>query len=358
MAGTLSLGWLARRPALPLALVVVLDLALLAAGPHKTAPVARAHAVRVGLVFDVGGRGDRSFNDAAFRGLERARRELGAEVEYIEPAGAEDRESALRIFAARGFDLVIGVGFIFSGDLLSIAREYPGVRFAGVDFAPPPDGRIPRNLVGLKFREEEGSFLVGAAAALSSRSRHVGFVGGMDIPLIHKFESGFRAGVRAVCASCRVSVAYAGLTPEAFKDPARGKELALAQIDRGADIIYHASGSTGLGVFEGARAGGAKAIGVDADQYDDMPGIVITSMVKRVDVAVVETIREIGEHRFHGGIEELGLAEHGVDWVHRGPHALVAAGVTERVEALRARIVGGEIRVPRTREELATWRMP
>lgn len=350
------------RTAIALIVLLIANAALLFVGGSERGGDARARGgrtVRVGLVFDVGGRGDRSFNDSAYAGLVRAERELGAEIEYIEPAGGEDRESALRIFAARGFDVVIGVGFIFSSDMLSVAREYPRVSFACVDFAPPPDGRIPPNLVGLKFREEQGSFLVGAAAALLSRSRRVGFVGGMDMPLIHKFEAGYRAGVRAVCADCQVSVSYAGVTPEAFKDPARGKELALAQIARGADVVYHAAGSTGLGVFEAARQSRVRAIGVDADQHDDGPGVVVTSMVKRVDTAVFETIRAVMERRFRGGISTFGLGEDGVDWVHQGPHAAgIPADVIARVEALRVRIVRGDFEVPATREALAGWRMP
>jgi len=349
------------RASIALGVVLAVDIALLFAGGRgapSPAAVGGRH-VRVGVVFDVGGRGDKSFNDAAFIGLMRGARELGIEPEYIEPAGAEDREAALRIFAARGFDLVIGVGFIFTSDLITMAAEYPNVAFAGVDLAPPPDGHLPPNLLGLKFREEEGSFLVGSAAALLSHTHHVGFVGGMDIPLIHEFESGYRAGVRAVCPECEVSVAYAGVTPDAFKDPARGKELALAQIGRGADVIYHASGSTGLGVFEGARQGRIRAIGVDADQHDDMPGVVVTSMVKRVEVAVFDTIRDVRDRHFHGGLTSFGLREHGVDWIHAGPHASgIPRAVVTRVEGLRGRIVRGEIEVPSTREALETWRMP
>jgi basic membrane protein A len=341
--------------------ILLLDIVLLFPGGREpVAPRADGgRVVRVGLVFDVGGRGDKSFNDAAYIGLMRAVEELGVEPEYIEPAGAEDREAALRIFAARGFDLVVGVGFIFTSDLMSIAREYPNVAFAGVDLAAPADGEMPPNLLGLKFREEEGSFLVGAAAALLSRSHHVGFVGGMDIPLIHKFEAGYRAGVEAVCRECEVSIAYAGVTPEAFKDPARGKELTLAQIGRGADVIYHAAGSTGLGVFEGARQGRVLAIGVDADQFDDMPGVVVTSMVKRVDVAVFDAILAVRDGEFRGGLTSFGLAEDGVDWIHEGPHAAdLPESVIREVQALRQRIVDREFVVPSTREAFETWSMP
>src|SRR6185295_5071372 len=197
-------------------------------------------------------------------------RELGVEVELVEPGDGSDRESGLRLLAAQGFDLVIGVGFIFSDDMFRIAEEYPAVHFADIDYAKFDESGFvipPPNMAALKFREEQGSYLVGALAALVSKTKAVGFVGGMDIPLIHKFEEGYRAGARAVCPACRVLVGYAGVTGEAFKNPSKGKELALAQYGEGADVIFHASGSTGLGVFEAARATGRYAIGVDADQW-------------------------------------------------------------------------------------------
>jgi basic membrane protein A len=268
-------------------------------------------------------------------------------MEMLEPSGAEDREAALRLFAARNFDLVIGVGFIFSADINEVARDFPAVRFACVDYAPPPDGAIPGNLVGLGFREEEGSFLVGAVAALESRTRAVGFVGGMDIPLIRRFEAGYRAGVLAACPDCRIHSAYAGTTPDAFRDPARGKAIAVSQISAGADVLYHASGLTGHGVFEAARDLGAKAIGVDSDQYDEMPGIVITSMVKRVDVAVHDTIVAVGEGRFTSGLTSFGVAENGVAYVSEGPHASgIRPATRARVAELEAKIRRGEVTVP------------
>ncbi len=311
------------------------------------APRTHAPRARVGLVFDVGGRGDKSFNDAAYLGLMRAEKELDVETRYLEPASTEDREAALRLFASEGMDLVIGVGFIFSSDVDGVARSYPSGKFACVDYAPPPAGNMPPNVLGLAFREEEGSFLVGAAAGLLSKSGHVGFVGGMTIPLIRKFEAGYTAGVKAACPDCVVHAAYAGASPDAFKDPAKGKLLAIGETAAGADVIFHASGSTGHGVFEGAKETHALAIGVDADQYDEMPGVVVTSMIKRVDVAVFEAIRDVIEGRFHGGIHPLGLAEQGVDWVHEGPHAAgLPADVVAKVEALRRDVESGAIRVP------------
>jgi basic membrane protein A len=311
-----------------------------AVAPRNTAPKAR-----IGLVFDVGGRGDKSFNDSAYAGLVRAEKEQNVAIEYLEPAGAEDREAALRLFAAQKMDLVIGVGFIFSSDVDAVARAYPDVRFACVDYAP--SDHPPPNVRGLSFREEEGAYLVGGAAGLLSKTHHVGFVGGMTIPLIRKFEAGYEAGVKAVCPSCEVHSGYAGASPEAFKDPAKGKLLAKAQIGAGADVIFHASGSTGHGVFEGAREGGIFAIGVDADQWDEMPGVVVTSMIKRVDVAVYGTIADVVAGRFSGGTHAFGLADHGLDWVHEGPHARgLSPEVVARVEQLRQDVIEGRVKVP------------
>jgi basic membrane protein A and related proteins len=307
---------------------------------------AYAH-VRVGLVFDIGGRGDKSFNDAAYDGISRAARELGVTVEVLEPSGAEDREAAMRLFGARGFDLVMGVGFVFSTDINVVSAAFPKTNFACIDYSVRDDGVIPPNVVALKFREEEGSFLVGAVAGLMTKTKHVGFVGGMDIPLIHKFDAGYRAGVHEVCPTCTVHVAYAGSTFEAFRDPVKGKALAVSQISAGADIVYHASGTTGHGVFEAARDMGAKGIGVDSDQYDEMPGTVITSMIKRGDVAVYDTVLSVAKGEFKGGLRSFGVAEQGVGYVSEGPHAAaIPDDVKARVAELSQRIARGEIKIP------------
>jgi basic membrane protein A len=319
-----------------------------AAAPTET-------ALDVGIVFDLGGRGDKSFNDGAYNGAMRAARELGARVRFVEPGEGSDREAGLRLLAAEGMDLVVGVGFIFTDDLTGLAKEYPRVAFAGVDYAVTigKDGRPvapPPNLAGLKFREEQGSFLVGALAALVGNSKKVGFVGGMDSPLIHKFEAGYRAGVKQVCADCEVIAQYAGVTPEAFRNPGRGKELALSQYQQGVNVIYHASGSTGLGVFEAARTMNRFGIGVDADQYGEAPGRVLTSMVKRVDNAVYDAIKRVREKTFTGGIYQYGLAEDGVGYVYDEHNkALIPDAVRARLEALKAEIVAGRIAVPSTR---------
>jgi basic membrane protein A len=335
--------------------IVTLSVALAAAAsvflPARAddVPSTGAHRnVRIGLVFDVGGRGDKSFNDAAYEGLSRATRELGVSTEVLEPSGAEDREAAMRLFAARGFDLVIGVGFIFSTDVNVVAKAFPKTPFACIDYAPPFDGSpMPDNVRGLRFREEEGSFLVGAVAGSITKTNHVGFVGGMDIPLIRKFEAGYRAGVHEVCPTCIVHAGYAGTTPDAFHDPVKGKALANSQISAGADIVYHAAGTTGHGVFEAAKDMGVKAIGVDADQFDEMPDIVVTSMIKRGDVAVFDTIRAVTEKRFTGGLTSFGLADDGVGYVNEGPHAVaISDEVKQCVAVLALRVVKGEIKVP------------
>jgi basic membrane protein A len=347
-----------RKLLLLVGALVAVHLALLfvrPSGAGASAAPPGGDALDAGVVFDVGGRGDKSFNDGAFAGATRAQRDLAARVRYVEPGEGSDREAGLRLLAAEGMDLVVGVGFIFTDDVTQVAREYPRVRFAGVDYSLATDslGRVippPANVLALKFREEEGSFLVGALAALVGGSKRLGFVGGMDVPLIHKFEAGYRAGVLHVCPDCRVVAQYAGVTPEAFKNPGRGKELALSQYQSGVNVIFHASGSTGLGVFEAARAAGKKAIGVDADQYAEAPGYVLTSMVKRVDEAVYDALKLVKEERFVGGVRVLGLRERGVDYVYdERNRALIPAAARARVEALRDSIIAGHIAVPSTR---------
>jgi basic membrane protein A and related proteins len=312
-----------------------------AAGPPAGAKL------RVGLVFDIGGKNDKSFNEAAYRGIERARAELGVRVELIEPSEGADRESALRRLAQNGNHLVIGVGYIFGTDLERLAGQFPDVMFAGVDYSPSEGFVVPPNLVGLRFREHEGSFVVGAIAAMVSQTKIVGFVGGMEIPLIRKFEAGYRAGVAHVCPACRVRAAYAGTTPRAFADPTKGQELASAQFNDGADVIFHASGKTGDGVFAAARQRRKRVIGVDSDQHDRAACCMVTSMLKRVDVAVYELIEGLIAGRWRGGMIELGIAEHGIDFVANEENRhLLPADVVAKARRLAEQIVDGTIVVP------------
>lgn len=335
--------------------LLLAHIALLFAHPKGIAGNGKPDAARVGIVLDIGGLGDKSFNDGAWRGADSAIKHLGTNVSLIEPGEGADRESGLRLFAAEKMDLVMGVGFAFSDDLTRLAKEYPNNSFAGIDFALATDSAgntiaPPPNLAALKFREEEGSFLVGALAALVGGSKKIGFVGGMEIPLIYKFEAGFRAGVKAVCSDCIVIAQYAGVTPEAFKNPGKGKELALSQYQQGVNVIYHVSGGTGQGVFEAARITGKKAIGVDVDQWAEAPGHVLTSMVKHVDNATYNAISQVSNHTFKGGIYSLGLKEEGVGYVYDEHNkSMIPDSVHTRVEQLKQDIIAGRIKVPSTR---------
>ena len=298
-------------------------------------------------MFDVGGRGDKSFNDAAYAGLERAQKELGVTFSTLETGEGSDREAQMRQLAAGGSQLVFGVGFLFSDDIYGLAQEFPNVKFACVDYTVKEGQALPPNLRALEFKEHEGSFLVGALAALLTKTGKVGFVGGMEIPLIKKFEAGYRAGAKAANPKVEVLVKYAGTTGTAFKDPTKGKELGLAEYNQGADIIFHASGSTGLGVFEAAREKGRLAIGVDSDQQAEAPGFILTSMVKHVETSVFDSIQDLIKGRWQGGIREFGLKEDGVGWVYDDQNkALIPDAVKAKVDALKAEIVAGRIVVP------------
>lgn len=305
-------------------------------------------ALKVGMVFDVGGKGDKSFNDSAYRGLLLAADEMDVTYTEFEPGQDADRETGLRKLAQSGYDLIIGVGFLFSDAIRSVAADYPQAKFACVDFDVRPGEELPPNLAALTFREEEGSFLVGVLAGSFTETDRIGFIGGMDIPLIHRFEAGYVAGAEYANPRVSTRIAYAGSTPQAFADPAKGKELALLQYGRDVDVIYHAAGSTGNGVIEAAKETGRYAIGVDSNQNYMAPGHVLTSMVKRVDNAVYMTIKSVVEGTFEGGVRELGLAENGVGYaVDQYNEALLDEEMIALVEEARAAIIAGEIDVPR-----------
>ncbi len=335
-------------------LVTVLSILLLS-GPAllfescgKSQPKAPPDS-EVGLVFDVGGRGDKSFNDQAYRGLQMAKDSLGIKYQYIEPGGGSDRESALRQLASqKSIGLIFGVGFIFTDDINTVAKAFPNKDFACIDYTYDSTKAVPKNLIPIEFRENEGSFLVGAIAGLMTKTDKVGFIGGMESPLIRKFQAGYQAGVKYVNPKCKVLVAYAGVTGEAFKNPAKGKELALSQYSQGADIIYHAAGVTGLGVFEAAREMKKYAIGVDMDQWNEAPGYVLTSMVKKGDVAVYKIIKEWKHGKFRGGKPMIfGLRDNGVDFVYdKNNKPLIPVKVYQRVQKLRTEIIDGKIKVP------------
>ncbi len=292
-------------------------------------------APKIGLIFAEGGLGDQSFNDAAYRGLMQAEEELGVEVIYVEPADIAEMEEHQRAYADLGLDLVIVIGFIHQSALVEVSSDYPNVHFAIVD-----DVVDNPNVTSLVFEEHEGSFLVGMLAGLMTETNTIGFVGGMEVPLIRKFEIGFIEGAKYANPDVEVLVNYAG----AFDDPGRGRELAVSQNERGADIVYHAAGGTGSGVIDAAVANGFYAIGVDSDQDYMAPGTVLTSMVKRVDTAVFEVIKAVVDGTLEGGVWSFGIEDGGVGTSEfKYTKELIPQSVLDAIEDAKQKIISGEI---------------
>ena len=308
--------------------------------------------LKIGLVFDVGGRGDKSFNDSAYNGLELAKQKHGITFLYVEPQGeGADREASLRQMAADpDIGLIIGVGLLFSDDITAIAAEFPDKKFACIDYIPKHGVSIPNNLQGLVFEEKKGSYLAGALAGLVTKTKTVGFIGGMESNIIKKFETGFIEGVHSVNPAVRVISGYIGMTGAAFANPAKGKELALGQYGRGADIVYQAAGASGLGVIEAARESKRLVICTDRDQEAEAPGFVLSSMIKAVDRAVLKTVENVLDGSFKGGgVSVFGLADRYTDYVYNNKNAsLIGVKNHEQVEEIRKKIVEGKIVVDET----------
>ncbi|HEV7903317.1 MAG TPA: BMP family ABC transporter substrate-binding protein [Pyrinomonadaceae bacterium] len=318
--------------------------------------------VRVGIVFDIGGKDDRSFNAAAFEGVKRAERELGIVLRDVEPGNPTSIEPAMRAFAERGYDLVIGVGFAQAPIMEVVAKDYPNINFALIDGVvekkdeqgKPIPGQFADNVASLVFREHEGSYLVGMIAARTSKTGTLGFLGGMDIGLIHRFAKGYEEGAKSVNPNIRVIPNYVGVTDGAWNNPGKGKELALAQIGKGADVIFTAAGNSGLGAFDAVEQAGKDAqgrathfvIGVDSNQNMVKPGFVLTSMVKRVDNAVYDIVNDVKNKQFKGGIHVFGLDKDGVAFsLDSFNRALIDPSILQEVEAARQKIIRGEIQV-------------
>jgi basic membrane protein A len=325
-----------------LLLALIAALALVGAACQRTGHAAEdAGKVHVGIVFDSGGKDDRSFNAAAWQGVLHAKRDLPVVVRDAEPGDPNSVEPALRAFAERGYDIIIGVGFSQTPIVEQVAKDYPKLDFAIVDGV----SNLP-NVASLIFKEHEGSYLVGMIAARASKTGVLGFVGGMDIPLIHKFETGYEEGARAVNPNIRVIQNYVGVTDAAWNNPGKGKELSVAQIGKGADVIFAAAGNSGLGAFDAAEQLGKYVIGVDSNQNWVKPGHVLTSMVKRVDNAVYQIVRDRVAGRFKGGIHVYGLDNEGIGYaVDQYNEKLIPPAVIQEVEAAKQRIIRGEIKV-------------
>ncbi len=297
--------------------------------------------VHVGIVFDIGGKDDRSFNASAWEGVKRAAKEFPIVLRDVEPGDPTSIEPAMRAFAERGYDLIIGVGFAQTPIMEQVAKDYPKLNFAIIDGV----SQLP-NVASLIFKEHQGSYLVGMIAAKKSQSGTLGFIGGMDIPLIHKFEKGYEEGAHSVNPNIRVIDNYVGVTDAAWNNPGQGKELAVAQINKGADVIFTAAGNSGLGAFDAAEQYKKFVIGVDSNQNWVKPGFVLTSMVKRVDNAVYQIISDRVGNKFQGGIHVYGLENDGVGYaLDKFNEPLISKDVLQQVEAAKQKIIGGQIQV-------------
>jgi basic membrane protein A len=305
----------------------MLACALLASSPLWAEPA---------VVFDMGGKFDKSFNEAAYNGMEKWKKETGKNYLEFEISNESQREQALRRMAEKGASPIIGIGFGQASAIEKLAKEFPKLNFAIIDMVV----NLP-NVQSVVFKEQEGSFLVGAMAAMASKTGKVGFVGGMDIPLIRKFQCGYEQGAKFVNPKTEVFANMTGTTGAAWNDPARGGELAKAQFAKGADVVFAAAGGTGMGIYQAAKDSKKLAIGVDSNQNHVQPGTMLTSMVKRVDVAVYNVAKS---HK--AGVSVLGLKEDGVDFAMDAHNAkLVSADMKKKVDAMKADIIGGKIKV-------------
>jgi basic membrane protein A len=288
------------------------------------------------VIYDMGGKFDKSFNQAGYDGAERWKKETGKTYAEFEISNPAQREQAMRRMADRGHDPIVGIGFSQGSAVEKVAKDFPKQKFVVID----AEVKLP-NVQSITFKEQEGSFLVGVLAALASKTGKVGFVGGMDIPLIRRFQCGFEQGAKYANPKAEVTSNMTGTTPAAWNDPARGAELAKAQFAAGVDVVFAAAGGTGIGVYQAAKDARRYAIGVDSNQNHVQPGTMLTSMVKRVDVAVLTAFKGVTP-----GLTSLGLKEGGVDYALDDNNAkLITPEMKKRVEAAKADIISGKIKV-------------
>jgi basic membrane protein A and related proteins len=288
------------------------------------------------VIFDMGGKFDKSFNEAAYNGAERWKAQSKKPYLEFEINNPAQREQAMRKMAERSADPIVGVGFSMGSSMEKVAKEFPKLKFTVIDFVID----LP-NVESVVFKEQEGSFLVGMMAAMASKTGKVGFVGGMDVPLIRKFQCGYEQGAKFANPKVEVSANMTGTTPTAWNDPARGGELTKAQFAKGVDVVFAAAGGTGVGVYQAAKDAGKLAIGVDSNQNHLHPGTMLTSMVKRVDIAVFNSFTQ---HK--AGVTSLGLKEGGVDYaLDKNNEKLVTPEMKAKVDAAKADIISGKIKV-------------
>ena len=303
-------------------------------------------ALKVGLIYDVTGRGDLSFCDAAYAGAKKAKDEFGFKLTEVTPSLSTDTELTLRRLAKLKYDLIIGVGFLFQEPMNRVATDFPDVKFVLIDAVIEQP-----NVASLTYRAHEGTFLAGVISALKTETGQIGFIGGMKVPLVEAFEIGYRAGIKAANPDLELVADYVGVTPQAFNDPAKAKELALSQYNRGIDIILAAAGASGLGVLEAAKATKKSIIWVDSNGNNLAPGLVLTSVIKGVEISVYETIKSVQEGNFSGGLKDYGLKEGGVEYIVDDVNRdLLPKEILEQVEAFKAKIIAGDIVVPHERQ--------
>ncbi|WP_169570175.1 BMP family lipoprotein [Sneathiella limimaris] len=318
-----------------------LKLTAIAAAVFAVTGVAQADDFKPAIVFDMGGKFDKSFNEAGYNGAEAFKKETGIEYMEFEVTQVSQREQATKRMARKGADIVVAMGFAQASAVEKAAKANPDTKFTIIDMVVD----LP-NVQSVIFKEHEGSFLVGMAAAMASKTGKVGFVGGMDIPLIRKFALGYKEGVMYANSDAEVFENMTGTTPAAWNDPTKGGELAKSQFDRGADVVYAAAGGTGIGVYQAAKDSGKLAIGVDSNQNYLQPGTMLTSMLKRVDVAVQDAFMSAKNGTWKPGIKILGLAEGGVGYsVDEFNKDLLTADMIAKLEAAKADIISGKIKV-------------
>ena len=323
-----------------LLIAAVVSLALTAVGALGIGN-AKAEEFAPAIVFDMGGKFDKSFNEAADNGAEKFKADSGVAYREFEVTNPSQREQAMRNMARRGATVIIAMGFAQAAAVETVAKEFPDIKFTLIDMVVD----LP-NVQSVIFKEHEGSFLVGMAAAMASQTGKVGFIGGMDIPLIRKFALGYVEGAKHVNPGIEVFQNMTGTTPAAWNDPTKGGELARSQFDRGADVVYAAAGGTGVGVYQAAKDAGKLAIGVDSNQNYIHPGTMLTSMVKRVDVAVYEAFMSAKKGTWQGGFKVLGLAEDGVGFaLDKYNRDLVSTDMETKINAARQDIISGKITV-------------
>jgi len=305
------------------------------------ASVVQAADISPAVIFDMGGKFDKSFNQGVYDGVEKFKTETGIEYREFEVTNEAQREQALRRMAERGANPILSIGFAQAGPLEIVAKEFPDTSFTIIDGVVD----LP-NVRSVVFKEHEGSFLVGMLAAMASEGEPVGFVGGMDIPLIRRFACGYLQGAKHVNAETTVIENMTGTTPAAWNDPGRGSELAKGQFDKGVKVVYAAAGGTGTGVYQAAKDSGKLAIGVDSNQNYLHPGTMLSSMLKRVDVAAYKTFTDAMNGEWEAGMVVLGLAEEGVGWaLDEHNEAMITDEMTEAVSAASEKIVSGDLKV-------------